>query len=300
MYIPPNNKVVIRDIQVGRFDPRPGITYNLLFSVERRRTMPDTRLAGKTAIVTGGRQGIGRAIALALAGAGADIVIADIVTEDGKLEAVAAEIKSLGRRCLAVRADISSRDDVEAMTRRAVRRFNGIDILVNCAGVWIPGQTLIETPEENWDKVIDTNLKGTYFCCRAVGKVMVRQASGNIINLSSQVGLNPGTGAGAYSISKAGIIMLTRQLALELAYKNIRVNALAPGIVKTDFNRDIWGNPEAERQISLGVPLGRLAEPEDIARAAVFLASDDSSYITGAVIPVDGGWQASPPPRDRR
>jgi len=111
------------------------------------------------------------------------------------------------------------------------------------------------------------------------------------------VGLNPGTGAGAYSISKAGIIMLTRQLALELAGRNIRVNALAPGIVRTDFNIDLWENPESARQISLGVPLGRLAEPEDIARAALFLACEDSSYITGVVLPVDGGWQASPPRR---
>jgi NAD(P)-dependent dehydrogenase (short-subunit alcohol dehydrogenase family) len=256
-------------------------------------------LKGKTAIVTGGRRGIGRAIALTLAGAGADIVIADIVTDDHKIEGVAAEIKKIGRRCLTIRADVSSRGDVEEMTRRASQRFHRIDILVNCAGVWIPGQTLIETPEKNWDKVIDTNLKGTYFCCQAVGKVMVRQADGNIINLSSQVGLNPGTGVGAYSVSKAGIIMLTRQLALELAAKNIRVNALAPGIVKTDFNREIWGNPEAERRLSLGVPLGRLAEPEDVARAAVFLASKDSSYITGSVIPVDGGWRAGPVPRDR-
>jgi len=259
--------------------------------------MEKPRLRGKTAIVTGGRRGIGRSIALALAGAGADVVIADIVADDGGLEGVAAEVKALGRRCLAVRADISSRSDVEKMARQAVKTFGRIDILVNCAGVWIPGQTLIETPEENWDKVIDTNLKGTYFCCQAVGKVMARQAGGNIINLSSQVGLNPGTGAGAYSISKAGIIMLTRQLALELAGKNIRVNALAPGIVKTDFNIDLWKNPEAERRLSLGVPLGRLAEPEDVARAALFLASEDSSYITGAVIPVDGGWQVSPPPR---
>jgi 3-oxoacyl-[acyl-carrier protein] reductase len=259
--------------------------------------MEDNRLRGKVAIVTGSRRGIGRAIALILAGAGADLIIADVVADDGKLDGVAAEIKKTGRQCITVRMDISSRPDVEEMVRQAVRRYGKIDILVNCAGVWIPGQTLIECPEENWDRVIDTNLKGTYFCCQAVGRIMAGQQSGNIINLSSQVGLNPGTGAGAYSISKAGIIMLTRQLALELAANNIRVNALAPGIVKTDFNIDLWKNPEAARQISLGVPLGRLAEPEDIARAALFLASDDSGYITGAVIPVDGGWQVTPPPR---
>jgi NAD(P)-dependent dehydrogenase (short-subunit alcohol dehydrogenase family) len=259
--------------------------------------MEKLRLQGKTAIVTGGRRGIGRAIALALAGEGADIVVADIVSDDGKLASVAGEIEKLGRRSLAIRVDISSRSEAEEMARRAVEHFGRIDILVNCAGVWIPGQTLLETPEENWDKVVDTNLKGTYLCCQAVGKVMAKQGGGNIINLSSQVGLNPGAGAGAYSVSKAGIIMLTRQLALELAGDKIRVNALAPGIVKTDFNIDIWKNPEAEKGISLGVPLGRLAEPEDVARAALFLASEDSGYITGATIPVDGGWQASPPRR---
>lgn len=259
--------------------------------------MVNLSLKGKVAIVTGSRRGIGRAIALALAWEGADLVIADIVADDGKLDAVAAEIEKIGRKCLAVRVDISQRSDVEEMARRAIKKFGRIDILVNCAGVWVPGQTLVECPEENWDRVIDTNLKGTYFCCQAVGRVMEGQESGNIINLSSQVGLNPGTGAGAYSISKAGIIMMTRQLALELAAHNIRVNAIAPGIVKTDFNIDLWKNPESARQISLGVPLGRLAEPEDIARAALFLASEDSSYITGAIIPVDGGWQVSPPPR---
>jgi NAD(P)-dependent dehydrogenase (short-subunit alcohol dehydrogenase family) len=124
---------------------------------------------------------------------------------------------------------------------------------------------------------------------------MVKQRSGNIINMSSKVGLEPGTGAGAYSISKAGIIMLTRQLALELAPYGVRVNALAPGIVKTDFNKDLWQGPEAVKKLAHSVPLGRLAEPEDIARAALFLASDDSSYITGAVVPIDGGWQVSAP-----
>jgi NAD(P)-dependent dehydrogenase (short-subunit alcohol dehydrogenase family) len=261
--------------------------------------MPDKALKDKTAIVTGSRRGIGRAVALALARAGADLVIADVVTEDGKLNGVAAEVKKLGRDCLSVKVDISQKSQVEKMVNRAVKQFGRIDILVNCAGVWMPGQNLIETPEENWDKVIDTNLKGTYFCCQAAGRVMSRQNGGNIINLSSQVGLNPGTGAGAYSISKAGIIMLTRQLALELAEKNIRVNALAPGIVRTDFNIGLWRNAAGAKQMGRMVPLGRLAEPEDIAQAVLFLASDESSYITGAVIPVDGGWQVGTPRRER-
>jgi 3-oxoacyl-[acyl-carrier protein] reductase len=263
---------------------------------ERRYNMKNLCLKSNTAIVTGGRRGIGRAIALALAGAGADIVLADIVADDGSLEGVAGEIKKLGRQCLTVRVNISSRSDIEKMARQAIEVFGRIDILVNCAGIWIPGETLLECSEEHWDRVIDTNLKGTYLCCQVVGNLMAGQARGNIVNLSSQVGLNPGAGAGAYSISKAGIIMLTRQLALELAGKNIRVNALAPGIVKTDFNKDLWKDPETERQISLGVPLGRLAEPEDVARAALFLASEDSGYITGATIPIDGGWQVSMSP----
>jgi NAD(P)-dependent dehydrogenase (short-subunit alcohol dehydrogenase family) len=247
-------------------------------------------LEGKSALVTGGRQGIGRATALALAGAGADVAVADIVADDGRLDAVVREIASLGRRGLAVRADVSIAADAQTMTRRAVDAFGGIDVLVNCAGVWKMGLPLVECSEEDWDRIIDTNLKGTYLCCRAVGKVMAEKGSGSIVNLSSQVGINPGANIGPYGISKAGIIMLTRELALELGPRDVRVNALAPGVVKTDFNRFIWEKPEDEVRAAAGVPLGRLAEPEDIARAALFLASDEAAYITGAVVPVDGGW----------
>ena len=254
-------------------------------------------LKDKVAIVTGARQGIGRAVALALADAGASLVLADVVADDGKLDGVAAEIGRLNQDALTVKVDISQNADVEKMVSHALELYGRIDILVNCAGVWIPGQTLLETPEKNWDKVIDTNLKGTWFCCRAVGRVMARQGGGSIVNLSSQVGINPGTGAGAYSVSKAGIIMMTRVLALELAGKNIRVNAIAPGIVKTDFNIALWRDEAGAKQMGRMVTLGRLAEAEDIARAALFLASDDSNYITGVVIPVDGGWQVGPPRR---
>jgi NAD(P)-dependent dehydrogenase (short-subunit alcohol dehydrogenase family) len=256
--------------------------------------MDDNRLNGKIALVTGSRRGIGRAIALSLASAGANIILCDNVTDDGKLEETAADIKKIGRVAVVITADVSRKSDVDEMAARSTARFGKIDILVNCAGVWFPGQTLLDCPETNWDKVIDTNLKGTYLCCQIIGRIMVKQRKGNIINLSSKVGLEPGTGVGAYSISKAGIIMLTRQLALELAPGGIRVNALAPGIVKTDFNKELWGSADAAKQLARSVPLGRLAEPEDIARAALFLAADDSSYITGAVIPIDGGWQAAP------
>jgi 3-oxoacyl-[acyl-carrier protein] reductase len=250
-------------------------------------------LKGKTAIVTGARRGIGRAIAVALAEAGADLAVCDIVADDGLLTKTKEELEKLGSKCITLVADISRREDVEGMAGRALQSFGKIDVLVNCAGVWIPGQNLTECSDEAWDKVIDTNLKGTFLCCQAVGKIMAERKSGSIINMSSQVGLTPGAGAGAYSISKAGIIMLTRQLALELSGYRIRANALAPGIVKTDFNAPFWKDPAVEARTAGMVPLGRLAEPEDIAQAAVFLASDAASYITGQVLCINGGWTPS-------
>jgi NAD(P)-dependent dehydrogenase (short-subunit alcohol dehydrogenase family) len=255
--------------------------------------MEDDRLKGKKAIVTGSRRGIGKAIALAFARAGADVALCDVEIDDGLLEQTRQELNQFGSQSLAVRADISRREDVEAMAGRVLDAYGKIDILANCAGVWIPGETLIECGERNWDRVIDTNLKGTYLCCRAFGKGMMLQKSGCIINLSSQVGLTPGAGAGAYSISKAGIIMLTKQLALELAPHRIRVNAIAPGIVKTDFNAAFWRDPKVEKQTSSMVPLGRLAEPEDVAQSALFLATDDAGYITGEVLFINGGWAPS-------
>ncbi len=257
--------------------------------------MKNQCLKGKSAVVTGGRRGIGKAIALALAEAGADVAICDVAIDDGQLGETKKELDELGSKSLALQIDISRRKDVEKLMQAATNAFGKIDILVNCAGVWIPGQTLIECTDENWDKVIDTNLKGTFLCCQVAGKIMVSQKGGCIINLSSEVGLTPGTGAGAYSISKAGIIMLTRQLAQELAGSGIRANAIAPGIVKTDFNAAFWKDPKVEKKTAGMVPIGRLAEPEDIAQAALFLASDNSSYMTGEVICLNGGWHPTAP-----
>ena len=248
-------------------------------------------LRSKVALVTGARRGIGRAVAVTFAGAGADVVVCDAVVDDGKLKETEDTVEKQGRGSLAVQADISLRNEVEKMTRQAIEAFGKIDILVNCAGVWIPGQTLLECSDESWDVVMNTNLKGTFLCCREVGRQMIAQRRGCIINLSSQVGLDPAMGAGAYSTSKAGILMLTRQLAQEMAEFGVRVNALAPGIVKTDFNADFWKEPEMEKEASGMVPLNRLAETEDVAQAALFLASDASSYITGEVLCINGGWR---------
>jgi dehydrogenase/reductase SDR family protein 4 len=252
--------------------------------------LDNLKLKNRVAIVTGARRGIGRSIATLLAEAGCNVVVSDIVVEDGLLEGLTKEIQTLNVRSLALKVDICRKSEVHKLVEGTKEVFGRIDILINCAGVWIPGQTLLECPEENWDIVIDTNLKGTFFCCQTAGSVMVAQKSGCIINLSSQVGLTAGVGAGAYSISKAGIIMLTKQLALELAIYNIRVNAIAPGVVKTDFNSQFWRDPEVEKRTAAMIPLHRLANTNDIAKTAVFLASDDSSYITGEVLAVNGGW----------
>jgi 3-oxoacyl-[acyl-carrier protein] reductase len=255
--------------------------------------MKDRPLEGRTAVVTGARRGIGRSIALALADACADVVVCDNTVDDGKLGETEDAIKRAGARTLAVQCDISVAGDVARLVSEALSLSGKIDILVNCAGVWIPGETLLECSDENWDAVIDTNLKGTFICCREIGREMIARRSGCIVNISSQVGLTPGAGAGAYPVSKAGIIMLTRQLALEMAPYAVRVNALAPGIVKTDFNAAFWRAPENERESSAQVPLGRLAEAEDIAQAALFLASDAAGYITGEILCVNGGWKPS-------
>lgn len=255
--------------------------------------MQSASLQGKAAVITGARRGIGQAIAVALAAAGADIALCDINGSDGLLEKTRAQIESFGVRALALQTDVSRRAEVETMIERAAEAFGTVDILVNCAGVWIPRQTLAECSEDDWDTVIDTNLKGTFLCCRSAARVMMRRQTGCILNLSSEVGLMPGAGAGAYPVSKAGILMLTRQMALELAGHHIRVNALAPGIVKTDFNADFWKKPEAEEKTAAMVPLKRLAEPADIAQAALFLVSDASGYITGEVLSINGGWHPS-------
>jgi len=245
-------------------------------------------LQGKVAIVTGGRRGIGEAIALALAEAGADIAICDRVVDDGELEAVTEEVQRLGRRSLAVRADITQKADVDSMVQRVVDEFGVIDILVNSAAMNIRAP-LLELGEDGWDRVINTDLKGYYLCSQAVGKRMVEQKRGSIINIASTAAIKAAAEMGAYCIAKAGVVMLTRVLALELAQYNIRVNAIAPYMVKTKFSQPLWGDPETLKQLESEIPLGRLAEPGDIVGSALFLASDASSYITGHTIIVDGG-----------
>ncbi|MBI4186019.1 MAG: SDR family oxidoreductase [Chloroflexi bacterium] len=251
-------------------------------------SLPSFSLAGRTALVTGGSRGIGRAIALTFAEAGADVAICSRTVADGKLEAVAGEVRRLGRRSLAVQADITRQADVENMVRRVRDEFGSIDILVNNAGNYITF-FLTELREKEWDMTIDTHLKGYYFCCQAVSKVMVKQKRGNIISIASDLAIKPYSESGAYSAAKAGVLMLTRSLALELGKYRIRVNAISPGMVRTEMMDYLTRDPEALREAEAAIPLGRMAETEDIAAAALFLASDASSHITGQAIVVDGG-----------
>lgn len=254
-------------------------------------SIPDFSLAGEVAIVTGGRRGIGKSIALAFAEAGADIAICDLVVEDGGLEAVAQEIRKLGRRSLAIQADTSRRTDVDNMVQKVVAQFDAIDILVNNAGVLATGP-LLDMPEDDWDKVIDVDLKGYYLCAQAVGKRMVERKKGNIINIASQFSFKAIAGMGVYCIAKAGVAMLTRVLAQELGSYGIRANAIAPGLVKTEFSRHDWSDPEYLKQREASIPLGRVAETSDLVGAALFLASGASNYVTGHTILVDGGGLA--------
>jgi NAD(P)-dependent dehydrogenase (short-subunit alcohol dehydrogenase family) len=245
-------------------------------------------LSGKVAVVTGGRRGLGKAIALALAGAGADVALCDRAIDDGQLEAVADEARKLGRRSLVAKADITKKAEVDNFVQKVADELGAVDILVNNAATNVRAP-LLELGEDGWDRVIDTDLKGFYLCSQAAGKQMVSQKRGNIINIASTAGLKADAGMGAYCIAKAGVIMLTKVLAVELGQYNIRANAVAPYIVKTKFSQPLWGEPEALKQIESGIPVGRLAETEDIVGAVLFLAADASSYITGQTIIVDGG-----------
>ena len=253
--------------------------------------MDSSPLTGRVAVVTGGRRGIGRAIALALAEAGADIALGDRVVDDGELNAVADEVKKLGRRSLALKADITNKADVDNLVQKVVGEFGAIDILVNNAATNIRAP-LIELGEDGWDRVVDTDLKGYFLCSQAVGRIMVSQKRGNIINIASTAAMRAAAEMGAYCIAKAGVVMLTRVLALELAQYNIRVNAVAPYMVKTKFSQPLWSDPEALKQVESEIPLGRLAETSDIVGSVLFLASDASSYITGQTVIIDGGLSA--------
>jgi len=248
-------------------------------------------MADKVALITGGRVGIGRALALAFAEAGADVAICSRTDETG-LEAVANEIRQLGRRALAVKADVSRKADVENMVEKTVAELGGIDILINNAGIFAQCP-LLEIEEEVWDEIIDINLKGCYLCSQTVGILMVERKKGNIINIASTDGFKALPPEGVYCVSKAGVVMLTRLFARELGKYNIRVNAIAPWVVKTPMvaASGVAGEDADEytKAEYASLPLKRFGETDDIVGAALYLASDAASWVTGHTLVVDGG-----------
>lgn len=250
------------------------------------------KLKDKVAIVTGSSQGIGSAIALGLADAGADLVINYNQNIDAANK-VAEKIRMQGRRTIISQGDVSNSEDVDRIVKEATEAFGKIDILVNNAGIFITGP-IEKITEQDWDQVIAVNLKGVFLCCQAVGRHMIeRKSGGSIINVASISGHIPEVHGGAYTPSKAGVIGLTKLLAIEWSKYSIRVNAISPGPVMTPLQRKAYPSKKLLEARNSAIPMGRHATPEEIAKAVVFLLSDDAGYITGEEITVDGGSQVS-------
>ena len=250
--------------------------------------MDKYRLDGKVALISGGSRGIGRATALGFAEAGADVTIASRKLPD--LENVAEEIKKMGRKALPVAAHVGRMEDINNLVSKVTAEFGKIDILVNNAGTSPAWASPLEVDERLWDSIMNLNLKGLFFLSQAVAKVMKEHSGGKIINVASIDGLKPEPNAGTYAISKAGVIMITKVMALELAQYNIRVNTIAPGNVHTRLgDARFLAMPEYEGEMIKRTPLGYIADPDDMVGAMIYLASDASSFMTGECIVVDGG-----------
>jgi 3-oxoacyl-[acyl-carrier protein] reductase len=257
-------------------------------------------LENRVAIVTGGAKGIGRAISLKFAGEGCDIVVNAMHIEGA--EKVAAEVKALGRRSLAIQADVSDSAQVNDMVARTVKEFGKIDILVNNAGgiSLAQGGAIDEVTEDDWDRIVGINLKGQFLCCRAVVPYMKKNKYGRIINVSSMGAIHPPAPIAHYHSAKGGVISLTANLAFELARFNINVNAILPGPVRSEFFTEMFkGRPKKEAdaffdKLGRGVPMQRMGMPEEIAGVALFLASELSSYVTGESINAGGGLPLTP------
>ena len=244
------------------------------------------KLEGKVALITGAGSGIGQAIALRFAGEGADIAVNDI--DPTSAENTAGAVRKTGRRAIAVQADVAAENQVNAMVEKTIQELGGVHILVNNAGL-SSGGPAIEESLADWDRLVAIVLRGTYLCSRRVARWMVNHGGGKIVNISSNAGLKGGPNMSAYSASKAGVISLTRTLALEWAGNNIRVNCIAPGLINTPMTQNTLVKRFTPEQLLGRVPLGRMAEPDEVAKPALFFASDDSSYVTGVTLSVDGG-----------
>lgn len=243
-------------------------------------------LEDKVAIITGSSRGIGKAIALTMAQAGANIVINYYPGMEAEAQRVAEEVEAIGRKAMIFGADVTSSEQVEAMVEATIKKFGHIDILVNNAGI-TRDTLLLRMKEADWDAVLDTNLKGVFICTKAVARPMMKQRSGKIVNISSVIGLMGNAGQSNYGAAKAGILGFTKSIARELASRGINVNAIAPGFIQTEMTNVL--PDEVKTKMAEQIPLSRLGDPEDIAKAAVFLASSWAGYITGQTLAVDGG-----------
>ncbi|MES1039144.1 MULTISPECIES: 3-oxoacyl-[acyl-carrier-protein] reductase [Peribacillus] len=242
-------------------------------------------LEGKKALVTGASRGIGREVALELARQGADVAI-NYSGSEAKANEVVDEIKALGRKAFSIQCDVANSESVTSMIKEVIEQFDRVDILVNNAGI-TRDNLLMRMKEDEWDSVINTNLKGVFLCTKAVTRQMMKQRSGRIINMASIVGVSGNAGQANYVAAKAGVIGLTKTTAKELASRGITVNAIAPGFISTDMTGEL---PEEVQKAMLDqIPLARFGDPKDIAAVASFLASDASKYMTGQTLHVDGG-----------
>jgi len=254
-----------------------------------KANVPSFDLAGKVAVVTGGARGIGFAVAEALAAYGADLVLVDRLHDE--LAEACKSIEQTGRRALGIEIDLTHTAEIQKMAEKALASFGHLDILVTCAGINIQ-QMAVDVTEDAWDKILNINLKAMFFCCQAIGKVMIQQKRGKIINMSSQTGTVAIPRRAAYCSSKGAVNMMTKLLALEWAPYNINVNAVAPTFVETKFTEPMFKD-EAFKQYCLdNVLLGRLGKPADVAGAVLYLASPAADLVTGHILAVDGGWTA--------
>jgi NAD(P)-dependent dehydrogenase (short-subunit alcohol dehydrogenase family) len=250
---------------------------------------PEFDLSGKVAIVTGAGRGMGYHFALALARYGADVIICSRTRSE--LETVAAEIRKLGRRVLVQQMDVLKTNEIQAMVNATMKEFGKIDILVNNAGLNVP-QWAVDVTEEAWDRVMNTNLKGLFFVAQAVGKVMIQQKRGKIINISSQAGSVGLIMRAAYCASKGAVNQLTKVLAVEWAKHNVLVNAVAPTFIETPLSKPMLAKEEFRNYVLGNIPLGRVGKPGDVIGAVIYLASEAANIVTGHALVVDGGWTA--------